>query len=71
MCFATAFEQIQQDLVDDRPVLIRGMALPDEERPSANLGEGVTPLDLVRINLPRPGFDPRESEHERGGARRR
>ncbi|MEZ5356887.1 MAG: DNA polymerase III subunit alpha, partial [Bryobacteraceae bacterium] len=52
MCFATAFEQIQQDLVDDRPVLIRGMALPDENGPARISVKEVTPLDLVRINLP-------------------
>ncbi|MEZ5402971.1 MAG: DNA polymerase III subunit alpha [Bryobacteraceae bacterium] len=52
MAFATAYEQIQQDLVEDRVVLIRGMALPEENGPARISVKEVTPLDIARVHLP-------------------
>jgi len=53
MCFATAFEQIGHELVDDRPVLVRGLALPEENGPARISVKSVTPLEVAGIQLPR------------------
>jgi DNA polymerase-3 subunit alpha len=53
MAFASSFEQLQGDLVEDAAVLIRGNALPEENGPARISVKEVTPLANLRVSLPR------------------
>ena len=53
MAFASVYEQLGQDLVEDRAVLIRGQALPEENAPPKISVKEVVPLELARHQLPR------------------
>ena len=53
MVFASSFEQLQGDLVEDAAVLIRGNALPEENGPARISVKEVTPLANLRVSLPR------------------
>jgi DNA polymerase-3 subunit alpha len=52
MAFATAYEQLSGDLAEDRAVLIRGSALPEENAPARISVKDVTPLERARLDLP-------------------
>ncbi len=53
MVFATAYEQVAQELVVDRAVLVRGTVLPEENaQPKVSVRE-VVPLGLARVEFPR------------------
>ncbi len=53
MAFATIFESVAAELVEDRPVLIRGLALPEENGPARINVKEVVPLEVASIQLPR------------------
>ena len=51
LCFATKYEFLQKEIEEDKAVLIRGKAMPEEDGTvKVNIQE-IIPLDLVRINL--------------------
>ena len=52
MVFTTQFEALQNMLVEDQAVLIRGMALPEEGNPTKVSVKEIIPLDVARVPLP-------------------
>jgi DNA polymerase-3 subunit alpha len=53
MAFARAYTDLAPELQEDRAVLIRGQALPEEGMPARISVKEVTPLDMARVHLPR------------------
>jgi len=53
MCFATVYETLTTDLAEDRAVLVRGVALPEENAPAKVSVKEIVPLELASIQLPR------------------
>jgi DNA polymerase-3 subunit alpha len=53
MVFATVFESISADLAEDKAVLVRGLALPEENGPARISVKEVVPLELASVQLPR------------------
>jgi DNA polymerase-3 subunit alpha len=53
MAFASTYEQLNAELVEDRAVLIRGLALPEENAPARVSVKEVVPLDIASVQLPR------------------
>ena len=51
MVFTTSYESIAGMLEEDKAVLIRGMALPEEGNPTKISVKELVPLDLVRVPL--------------------
>jgi len=51
--FASAYEQLAPELIADRPVLVRGTALPEENGPARISVKDVVPLESARVDLPR------------------
>ncbi len=52
LCFATRYEQLQKEIEEDKAVLVRGKAMPEEDGTVKVNVQEMIPLDLVRINLP-------------------
>jgi DNA polymerase-3 subunit alpha len=52
MVFTTTYEQVLPMLADDRAVLVRGMALPEEGAPTKVSVKDIIPLEVVRIPMP-------------------
>jgi DNA polymerase-3 subunit alpha len=52
MVFTTNFERLGPELLEDRAVLIRGLALPEEGNPTKISVQEIVPLDVARVNLP-------------------
>jgi DNA polymerase-3 subunit alpha len=52
MVFTTQYEALQNLLVEDQAVLIRGMALPEEGNPTKISVKEIIPLDVARVPLP-------------------
>ena len=52
MIFTTSYESMAQMLEEDKAVLIRGMALPEEGNPTKISVKEMVPLDVVRVPLP-------------------
>jgi len=52
MVFTTQYEALQNLLLEDQAVLIRGMALPEEGNPTKVSVKEIVPLDVARIPLP-------------------
>ena len=52
MVFNTQFEALQNLLVEDQAVLIRGSALPEEGNPTKVSVKEIVPLDVARVPLP-------------------
>ncbi|MEO8663703.1 MAG: DNA polymerase III subunit alpha, partial [Bryobacteraceae bacterium] len=52
MVFASSFEQIGANLVEDKPMLIRGMVLPEENAPPKLSIKDVTLLENARVYYP-------------------
>jgi DNA polymerase-3 subunit alpha len=52
MVFTTQYEALQNLLVEDQAVLIRGMALPEEGNPTKVSVKEIIPLDVARVPLP-------------------
>ncbi|MBK5292133.1 MAG: DNA polymerase III subunit alpha [Acidobacteriia bacterium] len=53
MAFASVYELLNQELVEDRAVLIRGVAMPEENAPSKVNVKEVIPLAVASVQLPR------------------
>ena len=51
--FATAFEALAPEIVEDRAVLVRGQALPEENAAPKISVKEIVPLELARVRLPR------------------
>ena len=52
LCFATRYEHLQKEIQEDKAVLVRGKAMPEEDGTVKVNVQEIIPLDLVRINLP-------------------
>ena len=52
MVFTTTYEQVLPMLADDKAVLIRGMALPEEGAPTKVSVKDIIPLEVARVPLP-------------------
>ena len=52
MAFTTVYDRILNELIEDRPVLIRGSALPEEGAPVKISVQDVIPLEVARVPLP-------------------
>jgi DNA polymerase-3 subunit alpha len=53
MVFTTQFERLQNELVEDTPVMIRGLALPEEGASTRISVQDIVPLQVARVELPR------------------
>lgn len=53
MVFAAAYENLAKELADDQAVLVRGLALPEENAAPRISVKEITPLNLARVDLPR------------------
>jgi DNA polymerase-3 subunit alpha len=52
MVFASSFERIAAEVVEDRAVLIRGQALPEDNAPPKISVQDIVPLDNARLDVP-------------------
>jgi hypothetical protein len=52
MIFTTSYESLAPLIEEDKAVLIRGMALPEEGNPTKVSVKELVPLDVVRVPLP-------------------
>ena len=52
LIFATRYETLQKEIEEDRPVLIYGKAMPDEDASTKINVQEIVPLDQARVNLP-------------------
>ena len=52
LCFATAYERLAAMVVEDKPVLVRGLVLPEESAPPKISIQDIVPLDVARVPLP-------------------
>jgi DNA polymerase III subunit alpha len=52
MVFTTQYDRLLTSLVEDKAVLVRGMALPEESGPPKISVQDIIPLEVARLNLP-------------------
>jgi DNA polymerase-3 subunit alpha len=52
MVFAASYERIAAEVVEDRAVLIRGQALPEDNAPPKISVQDIVPLDNARVDVP-------------------
>ena len=52
LVFATRYESLQKDIAEDRPVLIFGKAMPEEDGSTKINVQEIVPLEQARVNLP-------------------
>ena len=52
MVFTTQYDRLLAALVEDQAVLVRGLALPEENAPPKISVQDIVPLDVARVNLP-------------------
>jgi DNA polymerase III subunit alpha len=52
LVFATSFERLAPLVMEDQAVLVRGLALPDEDASTKISVQDIIPLDNARIDLP-------------------
>jgi DNA polymerase-3 subunit alpha len=52
MVFTTHYERLLNELVDDRAVMLRGCALPEEGAATRVSVQDIVPLDVARVPLP-------------------
>jgi DNA polymerase-3 subunit alpha len=52
MAFTTQYEKVLSALIEDKAVLVRGLALPDEGGATKVSAQDIIPLDVVRVPLP-------------------
>ncbi|HWB83431.1 MAG TPA: DNA polymerase III subunit alpha [Bryobacteraceae bacterium] len=52
LVFASSYERLAQQVVEDQAVLIRGQALPEESGPPKISVQDIVPLDNARIDMP-------------------
>lgn len=50
--FTTNFERVEESLVEDRAVMVRGSVLPEENAPPKISVQDVVPLDVARVAMP-------------------
>ena len=53
MLFSNSYEEVDSELVADRPVFVRGMALPEDGAPSKVSIKSIVPLEVARVDMPR------------------
>ncbi len=51
LVFTTNYERLQAELVEDRAVLVKGSALPDENAPTKISVQDIVPLEVARVAL--------------------
>ena len=52
LVFSTQYERLNNSVVEDKAVLVRGLVLPEENAPPKISIQDVIPLDVVRIKMP-------------------
>jgi DNA polymerase-3 subunit alpha len=52
LCFATAYERLVSQIIEDQAVMIRGLVLPEENTAPKISVQDIVPLDNARIDLP-------------------
>ena len=52
MCFATSYERLAPQIVEDQAVMVRGLVLPDENAASKISVQDIVALDNARVDLP-------------------
>ena len=52
LIFATRYETLQNEIQEDRPVLIYGKAMPDDDGSTKVNVQEIVPLEQARVNLP-------------------
>ena len=52
MVFSTQYERLMSALTEDKAVLVRGLALPEENAPPKISVQEIVPLENARVNLP-------------------
>ena len=52
MLFSTQFDRLQNFLVEDKAMLIRGLVLPEENAPPKISVQDLVPLELARVAMP-------------------
>ena len=52
MVFASSYERLAPQVVEDQAVLVRGLILPEENAPPKVSVQDIIPLDVARVNMP-------------------
>ncbi len=52
LVFATSYERLAPEVMEDQAVLVRGLALPEENASTKISVQEIVPLDNARIDLP-------------------
>jgi DNA polymerase III subunit alpha len=52
MVFSTQYERLMPSLTEDQAVLVRGLALPEENAPPKISVQEIVPLEVARVSLP-------------------
>ncbi len=52
MAFTTVYESVAQFLVEDKPMLVRGLVLPEENTQPKISVQSIVPLEVARVPLP-------------------
>jgi DNA polymerase III subunit alpha len=52
MVFAASYERLAAEVVEDRAVFIRGLALPEDNAPPKISVQEIVPLDNARLDVP-------------------
>ncbi|MGC4051470.1 MAG: hypothetical protein QM757_19135 [Paludibaculum sp.] len=52
LCFATRYEHLQKEIEEDKAVLVRGKAMPEEDGTIKLNIQEIIPLELARVNFP-------------------
>jgi DNA polymerase-3 subunit alpha len=52
LCFATRYEHLQKEIEEDKAVLVRGKAMPEEDGTFKLNVQEIIPLALARVNFP-------------------
>ena len=52
MAFATVYESVLPFLVEDKPMLVRGLVLPEENTQPKISVQSIVPLEVARVPLP-------------------
>jgi DNA polymerase-3 subunit alpha len=52
MVFASSYERLAPQVVEDQAVLVRGLILPEENAPPKVSVQDIIPLDVARVDMP-------------------
>ncbi|MGB9457803.1 MAG: DNA polymerase III subunit alpha [Bryobacteraceae bacterium] len=52
MVFASSYERLAPQVVEDQAVLVRGLILPEENAPPKVSVQDIVPLDVARVDMP-------------------